>query len=269
MNASGMSGLIESLRNTRENGGIVNVSGMTGGASALAAARLAEENGGQILLIVSTSEKAKQIEEFLAFFAENRRVYVLPDEERSRFQYEAKSRVLSYERLKCLSAALSGEECIFVAPVMAAVKGMPDVSRFREVCIDISLRDAVNYDEIREMLIFTGYERTEVTEVRGQFSIRGSIIDIFPPDAEYPFRIDLFGDEVDDLKLFDPLTQRSVRSLDSVHILPATVPNPASEKVAAFFWDYMSEEKRSSPMIGIGSVNSGIWPPGSGPPERR
>ncbi len=60
-------GLIESLRNTRENGGIVNVSGMTGGASALAAARLAEENGGQILLIVSTSEKAKQIEEFLAF----------------------------------------------------------------------------------------------------------------------------------------------------------------------------------------------------------
>ena len=82
MNASGMSGLIESLRNTRENGGIVNVSGMTGGASALAAARLAEENGGQILLIVSTSEKAKQIEEFLAFFAENRRVYVLPDEER-------------------------------------------------------------------------------------------------------------------------------------------------------------------------------------------
>ena len=243
MNASGMSGLIESLRNTRENGGIVNVSGMTGGASALAAARLAEENGGQILLIVSTSEKAKQIEEFLAFFAENRRVYVLPDEERSRFQYEAKSRVLSYERLKCLSAALSGEECIFVAPVMAAVKGMPDVSRFREVCIDISLRDVVNYDEIREMLIFTGYERTEVTEVRGQFSIRGSIIDIFPPDAEYPFRIDLFGDEVDDLKLFDPLTQRSVRSLDSVHILPATVPNPASEKAAAFFWDYMSEEK--------------------------
>lgn len=113
---------------------------------------------------------------------------VLPDEERSRFQYEAKSRVLSYERLKCLSAALSGEECIFVAPVMAAVKGMPDVSRFREVCIDISLRDVVNYDEIREMLIFTGYERTEVTEVRGQFSIRGSIIDIFPPDAEYPFR---------------------------------------------------------------------------------
>ena len=61
---------------------------------------------------------------------------------------------------------------------MAAVKGMPDVSRFREVCIDISLRDVVNYDEIREMLIFTGYERTEVTKVRGQFSIRGSIIDI-------------------------------------------------------------------------------------------
>ena len=196
-------------------------------------------------------------------------MYVLPDEERSRFQYEAKSRVLSYERLKCLSAALSGEECIFVAPVMAAVKGMPDVSRFREVCIDISLRDVVNYDEIREMLIFTDMSTPRSPKWGTVQHKRGSIIDIFPPDAEYPFRIDLFGDEVDDLKLFDPLTQRSVRSLDSVHILRLPSRIPRVKKLPHFSGIICRRKKRSSPMIGIGSVNSGIWPTGSGPPERR
>ena len=121
---------------------------MTKGASALACARLSESTGGQLLIIVSSHEKAKQMEEFLAFFAAGRKVYVLPDEERSMFSYEAKSRVLSYKRLECLTAALAGEDCIFIAPVMAAVKGMPDVSRFRDVCIDISLGDTVDYEQI-------------------------------------------------------------------------------------------------------------------------
>ena len=192
MNETGIAGLVSSLKEKRKNGGIISVSGMTGGASALTAARLAKEAGGQILIIVSSREKARQIEEFLTFFAADRKVYVLPEEERSRFQYEARSRVLSYERLNCLAAALSGEECIFIAPVMAAVKGMPDAVRFREVSVDVSVGDTIDYEDIREMLTFTGYERTDVTEVRGQFSIRGSIIDVFTPDSEYPFRIDLF-----------------------------------------------------------------------------
>ena len=240
MSAPGMEGLTEKLSALKESGGIACVSGMTGGATALACARLLEKNGGQLLLIVSSRERAKQMEEFLAFFAAEKKIYVLPDEERSMFSYEAKSRVLSYRRLECLSAALSKEPCIFVAPVMAAVKGMPPVERFREVCIDLRLKDRVDYDDIRQKLLFTGYERTEVTEVKGQFSIRGGIIDIFPPDCEYPYRIDLFDDEVDDLKIFDPLSQRSVRSVDHVRIIPAEVPNPADENTAAFLWDYMS-----------------------------
>lgn len=241
MSAPGIEGLTERLPALRKSGGIACISGMTGGATALACARLLEENGGQLLLIVSSRERAKQMEEFLAFFAAGKKIYVLPDEERSMFLYEAKSRVLSYRRLECLSAALSKEPCIFVAPVMAAVKGMPAVERFREVCLDLRPKDRIDYDSIRQMLLFTGYERTEVTEVKGQFSIRGGIIDIFPPDCEYPYRIDLFDDEIDDLKIFDPLSQRSIRSVDHVRIIPADVPNPADEDTAAFLWDYMSD----------------------------
>lgn len=67
MNETGIAGLVSSLKEKRKNGGIISVSGMTGGASALTAARLAKEAGGQILIIVSSREKARQIEEFLTF----------------------------------------------------------------------------------------------------------------------------------------------------------------------------------------------------------
>ena len=241
MNAPGIRELTENLSALQKSGKAACISGMTGGATALECARLLKKNGGQLLLIVSSRERAKQMEEFLTFFAEERKIYVLPDEERSTFLYDAKSRVLSYRRLQCLSAALSGESCIFVAPVMAAVKGMPAVERFRDACIDLHQSDRVDYDDIRRNLLFTGYERTEVTEVRGQFSIRGGIIDVFPPDCEYPYRIDLFGDEIDALKIFDPLSQRSLRSVDRVRIIPADVPNPESEETASFLWDYMSD----------------------------
>lgn len=243
MSNPGVTELTRELGRLKKEGGIACITGMTGGASALACARLSEENRGQLLIIVSSRERAKQMEEFLAFFAAGKKIYVLPDEERSLFPYEAKSRVLSYRRLECLTAALSGEDCIFIAPVMAAVKGMPGVERFREVCVRLRPGDTVDYERVRRMLLFTGYERAEVTEVKGQFSMRGGIIDVFPPDREYPYRIDLFDDEVDDLKIFDPMSQRSIRSVKEICISPAAVPNPAEDSQPAFLWDYMAEGK--------------------------
>jgi transcription-repair coupling factor (superfamily II helicase) len=80
-----------------------------------------------------------------------------------------------------------------------------------------------------------------MTEVKGQYSIRGGIIDIYPPDMENPVRIDLFDTEVTDIKIFDPLTQRSLESLQSVKIMPSVVPEPESVEQAGFFWDYMNE----------------------------
>ncbi len=243
MSISGIQEFTARLKELRDTGGIVQVTGLTEGAAALACARLMEEAGGQILIIVSTRERAKQMEEYLSFFLKGKRIFLLPDEERSMFAYEAKSRLFSYERIRGLSAALSGEECVFVAPVMAAARGMIGAAEFLAQCINIRKDDTINYEEIREKLTDSGYERTDVTEVRGQFSVRGEIIDIFPPDSEYPCRIDLFDDRVDDLKLYDPITQRSVRAVDYVRIIPAVVRDPKQPADAEFIWDYMTGAK--------------------------
>lgn len=238
MNPSGIENLIQLLCES-ETHGIRLASGITEGQTAYAAAKAAGL-GRQILIITASYDRAKQMEEYLSFFAPDEKVFLLPDEERSLFVYEAKSRMLSHKRIEGLSAALTGKPGVFIIPVMGACKGMCRREIFEETSLDIRMGEDIDFADIRARLSAMGYERVEMTEVKGQYSIRGEIIDIFPPDMEDPVRIDLFDTEVNDLKIFDPLTQRSLGSLDFVKIVPSVVPDAESEEDAAFFWDYMN-----------------------------
>lgn len=221
--------------------GIVYASGITEGQTAFAAAGIAKKTGNQVLIITSTYERARKMEEFLNFFAEDINIETLPDEERSLFAYDAKSRMLSYKRIESLITALSEKPAVFIAPVMSAVKGMCARREFQDSRIGFKIGMEIDFEDIRRRLAEIGYERTEMTEVRGQCSIRGGIIDIFPPSSEYPYRIDLFDTEVDDIKSFDPITQRSVRRFEEIDIPPAVIADPESGETADYIWDYMQK----------------------------
>ena len=248
MNPSGIRNLIALL--CEENGqlGIRLASGITEGQTAYAAAEAAAASGRQILIVTASYDRAKRMEEYISFsegaFGADRsaKIYLLPDEERSLFSYDAKSRVLSHKRIEGLSAALSGTPGIFIIPAMGACRGMCQRSRFADERLTVNLGDDIDFDDIRSRLTEMGYERVEMTEVKGQYSIRGEIIDIFPPDMDDPVRIDLFDTEINDLKLFDPMTQRSMEALKSVTIVPAVVPDAGSADKAGFFWDYMNDD---------------------------
>ena len=223
--------------------GITYVSGISEGQTAYAASQILKSKDGQLLIVTSSYEKAKQIEEYLAFFASDKKIYLLPDEERSLFAYDAKSRMLSHRRIQCLTAALEGESAIFVAPVMAASKGMCSPEKFRDEELKFETgQDVSDLEAIKLKLVEMGYERADMAEVKGQFSVRGEIVDIFPPNSEYPYRLDFFDTEIDDLKAFDPLTQRSVGSVSSVVIPPAVVPDPECEENAFYLMDYLDSE---------------------------
>lgn len=248
MNPSGIRNLIALL--CEENGqlGIRLTSGITEGQTAYAAAEAAAASGRQILIVTASYDRAKRMEEYISFFEgafgadRSAKIYLLPDEERSLFSYDAKSRVLSHKRIEGLSAALSGTPGIFIIPAMGACRGMCQRSRFADERLTVNLGDDIDFDDIRSRLTEMGYERVEMTEVKGQYSIRGEIIDIFPPDMDDPVRIDLFDTEINDLKLFDPMTQRSMEALKSVTIVPAVVPDAGSADKAGFFWDYMNDD---------------------------
>lgn len=92
---------------------------------------------------------------------------------------------------------------------------------FIEKSFTINSEDLIDLEKISEILISAGYENVHAVEGKGQFSIRGGIIDIFPPISKEPYRIELFDDEIDSMRTFDPISQRSIEKIESIEISPA------------------------------------------------
>lgn len=198
---------------------MINISGISESRVAPVAAYLSGK--GQSLMIVPTETRAKRMASDLSFFAEDREIYVLAAEEHVFLKYEARNHDQSMERLKVLKALRTGKPVTVIAPVSAAMKKMVPHAYFEEKAIRIRLGDELDMGQVKVQLLQMGYERTGVVEGRGQYSIRGGILDIFTPDGEHPYRIELFGTEVDSVRTFDIDTQRSVENLKYVEIYPA------------------------------------------------
>jgi transcription-repair coupling factor (superfamily II helicase) len=200
--------------------GFINISGISEGRAMPVASLIIKERGGQSLIITSSYSKAKRLAEDLSFFVEQK-IYVIPDEEQLFLKYEAKSHGSLEERLTALKALLSGESCVVIAPILGAVKKLAPHRIFKENTVRFALGDEADLDHVKRNLTFMGYERAAYIESKGQYSIRGGIVDVFPADSEYPYRIEFFDTEVDSIRTFDPLTQRSVENLKSVELYPA------------------------------------------------
>ena len=136
-------------------------------------------------------------------------------------RYAAKDHDLLIQRLKALKALRTGKPVVVIAPVSAAIKKITPHRFFEETSLKIQLGDEIEIAEINKRLAKLGYERMEIVDARGGYSIRGGIVDAFMPDAEYPYRIEFFGSEADSIRTFDTESQRSVENLKFVEIYPA------------------------------------------------
>lgn len=199
---------------------IINISGISEGRAAPVAAYVAEKKYGPNLVVVSSAVRAKRLAEDLSFFG-NKKIYVMPEANEFLFRYEAKNHFELLERLKILKAMATGEDCYIISPISAAMKKMPPEADFHKKAVKISLEDEIDLEKLKQALVSMGYERAVMVEAKGQFSIRGSIIDIFTPDGEKPYRIELFDIEVDSIRAFDLDTQRTCKNLKSVEVYPA------------------------------------------------
>ncbi len=226
--------------------GIINISGISESRCAPVISRILKEEG-QSLIITATAVRAGRLASDLSFFSE-KEILVLPSEDQVFLRYEAKNHDQLIERLKILKALRTGQDCIVIAPVSAAVKKITPHKNFESASFRLSLGDEVNLEAIKETLVKMGYERMDLVDSRGQFSIRGGILDIFTPDSDNPYRIELFDTEVDSLRCFDIDTQRSMENLQFVDIYPSeqllsdkTVFNDAAQRLHR---EYTAQIKR-------------------------
>ena len=146
---------------------------------------------------------------------------VLPGEEPFFLRYDAKNHEQMTERLKALKALRTGQPAGVSAPVSAAIKKMTPHSLFEENTIKLKRGEESDLELVKANLVKLGYERMEIVDGRGQFSVRGGIMDVFTPDGNHPERVELFGTEIDSIRTFDEDTQRSLENLKYIEIYPA------------------------------------------------
>lgn len=135
--------------------------------------------------------------------------------------YEAASREYEHKRIFALSAMLNGEcSTVICSPEAAAQLTIPpDVLKARTITLSQDMD--ISLDDLTAGLIAAGYSRCDLIEGPGQFSVRGGIVDIFPPSSAAPCRLELWGDTIDSLTYFDLETQRRTEPIESIRISPA------------------------------------------------
>ncbi|HZK57293.1 MAG TPA: transcription-repair coupling factor [Clostridia bacterium] len=206
-----------------------------------------DELKGQVCIITHNDTEAKQIHEDLKFYAGNKAL-LFPARDILFYNMEAISHSTEEERMAVIEKIIENESCIVVVSVEALLHQLPPPTSFIKNRISFEMGKTVDLDEVIETFILLGYERIDIVEERGQFGIRGDIIDIFPGSSETPFRIELFGDEIDSIRRFQVNTQRSMDKVDFVKIYPAketVIGEIDIEKVIPkLYKDYESIDKK-------------------------
>lgn len=186
---------------------------------ALIAKSLHEHTGKKIVLITHDETSANELKDDLSSLGE--KALNFPSRDYNLTDLAGFSREYEQKRIDTLSGILDGDFGVLTVAVDAAIQYTVPPQVLRENRFVISVGETVDLRSLSEKLVSSGYTRSELTEGKGQFSVRGGIIDIFPTDSEYPVRIELWGDETDNISYFDPETQRRTDVLDSISISPS------------------------------------------------
>ncbi|MGI6316580.1 MAG: transcription-repair coupling factor [Christensenellales bacterium] len=185
--------------------------------------------GRQVLLIASSEEASQRLYEDAKRLAGE---IVLRYPARSVTLYTAKaaSQELYRRRIQVLGELLAGRAGLIVASVDALIPRLPPVEAFRQAILTIQAGRVYDLSKLAAFLSSAGYTRQLPVETPGEFNIHGYILDIFPIGEEQPVRVEFFDEEVDTLRRFDPVTQRSTENLEAIRILPA-IEMPLSPKM--------------------------------------
>jgi transcription-repair coupling factor (superfamily II helicase) len=203
----------------------LTLAGTAGGAKALAiaAAVLAEKRSAAVF--TATSEEAQNLSQEIAFYLQLLSpsppdLIHLPGLDVDPYRGLSPHQEVAAARAHALWQMLQGGPAIVVASVRAAAVRLHSPQRFLSYCLELKPGDEVPPEKARLHLHEAGYVEDDPVTDPGEFSLRGGILDVFPPHMEYPARIEFFGDQVDSIRTFDLDTQRSVATIPRVEIIP-------------------------------------------------
>lgn len=191
----------------------------------LALASAARTHDSPLLLITNNSEEAEQRRRELQFFIPAQGpdalpVLSFPDWETLPYDIFSPHQDIVSERLHALYQLPDMRRGILIVPVSSLMHRLPPPSYIQGNSLLLNVGESLNVERLRQRLIGAGYQHVESVYEHGEFTVRGAIIDIFPMGSRLPYRIDLFDDEVESLRVFDPETQLSLEKVKQIRLLP-------------------------------------------------
>lgn len=243
-----VSSITESLRAHPK--GEVDLSGAWGACKTLAALQAAQALGHSLLIVTPGRIEAEAVLDDLASFAGEEHALLFPAWEVLPHDTMSPADDIMAERLNTLEklevARARGEALYVAAPVRAIMQYVMPRKQLSENSLRLACGERHPMEDLIASLIRLGYTREPMVEQRGEFSVRGGIIDIFPLSAELPSRIEYFDEEIESIRLFEPETQRSVTRIEVTRVPPRSEKTGLAASLRARdlapFTDYFADQ---------------------------
>ena len=222
----------------------ISISGLTDVGMVELLSAINQYNKKPILLITYNEIQAKQILEIIENF-EKEKAVLFPKKEIVTYDFVAESKDLPYERIETLNKIKDKRNLIVVTTIEALMQKLPPKEILFKNILEFKVGDIYNLEELKKTLVNLGYSRCEFIEGRGQFSVRGGIVDI-SINENLGVRIEFWGDEVDSIRNFNITSQRSINTLDKIKIYPAHefVLDNSIEEICKKITKKLTEEKQ-------------------------
>ncbi|MDF3931003.1 transcription-repair coupling factor [Pseudomonas citronellolis] len=236
---------------------------LPGAALSLAIAEAAAPAKRFTLLLTADSQSAERLEQELRFFAPELPVLQLPDWETLPYDVFSPHQDIISQRVAALYQLPGLKHGVLVVPISTALHRLAPAKFLLGSSLVLDVGQKLDVEQMRLRLEAAGYRCVDTVYEHGEFAVRGALVDLFPMGSELPYRIDLFDDEIETLRTFDPENQRSIDKVQSIRLLPAREFPLRKEAVTGFrnrFRERFDVDYRRCPIYQ--DLASGLTPAG-------
>jgi transcription-repair coupling factor (superfamily II helicase) len=230
------------LRRVAEDPGRLDLIGAPEGFDALVLADIVRARKGLTVFVARDAARLSAFADAFAFFAPNVEILRFPSWDCLPYDRIGPSAGVAAQRMTTLSRLADGldeKPRLLITAAPGFIQRVPPRAAVKRASYSAHVGNAVEIGDLERYFAVNGYARASTVSERGEFAIRGGVIDVFPPSAEEPVRLDLFGDTLESIRAFDPETQRSTKQLSEISLLPVSEALLDKETVSRFRTNYL------------------------------
>lgn len=202
----------------------------TEGTAQVCVMNQAARNAHVKLVVTYSEDRMNELYEDFHFYEKD--VMLYPSKDILFYSADIHGNTITRRRMEVLRKLIQGEKCTVILSVSALLDRMPELGYLKKYICTIKVAEELDVENLKNMLVDLGYEKTDRVDGVGQFAIRGGIVDVFPLTEACPYRIELWDTEVDTIRSFDVESQRSIENVDSITIFPATEMVLSEDRIA-------------------------------------